>query len=1018
MVVQWLRRGMTLIRWVVRAAVALTAALAVSFAALLVREEPLRLRLQAAVFQQVGNPDAAEPLFKRVIQLNEKTFGPEHDIVALDIEDLARLYASQSRYAEAEPLYRRLLHIREKALGPDHPNVAVALNNLAFSYRVLTRYGDAEPLYKRSLDIRKMALGPEHPDVAGVLSDLGGLYQDQGRYDEAEALYKSSLALFEKALGPDHPAVANALLNLAWLYHSQGGDNREAQSLNERALGIAEKSLGPDHPLVASALNNIGVLHRNEGRYAESVPLFTRAIAIYEKAFGPAHTQVAVALENLALAYVSQGRYAEAETANKRVLAIRETAFGPDHPLVADSVNNLGLLYKAQGRYAEAEPLLERNLAIDERTRGPDHGNTAMDLHNLANLYFAQGNWTRAAEYWRRNNGVIQRRVARGVTTAGLTGRTKGEWAHNPGVFEGLIKASYRLMPGNGIDSETLAREMFETAQWVESSEAAASLAQMAARGAAGKPEVAAIARERQDLVSEWQQRDKQRTAALTQQSDKRDSKSEALNAGRLAEIDARIGEIDARLAKDFSDYAALASAKPASTADVQASLRDDEALVLFLDTPEWPPTPEETFIWVVTKSGTRWVRSEIGSKGLRERVTALRCGLDAATWSGEGNKGCASLLGLDSGRAPPRPLPFDHGKSHELYKILFGGVEDLIKDKQLLIVASGPLALLPFQVLVTSESGSGEKIAWLARDHAITVLPAVSSLKALRRTATPSAATRPMIAFANPKLDGDPSSAGNQLNRDVAHYRQSCGLTPSPEEALIAEIQSAFVLGAKETVTEIRRLAPVPGTAKLVCDIAAEPMFAGSEVLLGDSATEARVRELNASGELAKFHIVQFATHGLTAGQVDGKLEPGLVLTPPDTPVSETDDGYLSASEIAELKLDADWVILSACNTAAGSGGAGASGGTSTGEALSGLARAFIYAQARALLVSHWSVNERAAVMIVTSAMRHLGEPGVGRSEALRRAMLELADSPDPVQSHPSYWAPFILVGEGASTP
>ena len=147
---------------------------------------------------------------------------------------------------------------------------------------------------------------------------------------------------------------------------------------------------------------------------------------------------------------------------------------------------------------------------------------------------------------------------------------------------------------------------------------------------------------------------------------------------------------------------------------------------------------------------------------------------------------------------------------------------------------------------------------------------------------------------------------------------------------------------------------------------------------------------------------------HGVLAGQLDGTREPGLILTPPDK-ATEEDDGYLSASEIANLKLDADWVILSACNTAAGA--------ATSAEALSGLARAFIYAQARALLVSHWEVYLDATVKLITTAIREMARDAkVGRAEALRRSMLALIDKGEPHEEHPAYWAPFVVVGEGGT--
>ena len=189
---------------------------------------------------------------------------------------------------------------------------------------------------------------------------------------------------------------------------------------------------------------------------------------------------------------------------------------------------------------------------------------------------------------------------------------------------------------------------------------------------------------------------------------------------------------------------------------------------------------------------------------------------------------------------------------------------------------------------------------------------------------------------------------------------------------------------------------------------MAADLGASAGEVYLGARATEGQVKRLSQTGELAQFRIVHFATHGALAGQVRGTAEPGLLLTPPETP-SEEDDGYLTASEIAGLKLDADWVVLSACNTAAG--------GAQGAEALSGLARAFIYAQARALLVSHWEVNSEATVKLVTGAMKRLAaDKGLGRAEATRQSMLALMDNGTPREAHPAYWAPFVVVGEGGA--
>jgi tetratricopeptide (TPR) repeat protein/CHAT domain-containing protein len=976
------------------------------------------------LYRAQGRYAETEPLYKRAIAIDEKALGPNHPTVGIFLNNLALLYQTQGRYGEAEPLYKRSLAIREKALGPNHPTVGIFLNNLALLYKSQGRYAEAEPLYKRALTIAEVALGPEHPTVGQSLNNLAELYRAQGRYGEAEPLYKRCLAIFEKALGSDHPDVGTELNNLALLYQTQGRYG-EAEPLYKRSLVIREKALGSDHRDIGTSLNNLALLYQSQGRTAEAEQPYKRALAIFEKALGPEHPTVGQSLNNLAELYRAQGRYGEAEPLYTRAVAISEKALGSDHPDVASGLNNLALLYQATGRYVEAERQLKRALAIAEKALGPDHPNVGSTLSNLAELYFVQQDWTRSADYWRRSTSVIIRRAQRGLSdgSAAMTGKGKSEAAQLSYRFFVLVKAGHRVALGGRAPNASIAQEMFETAQWAFASEAAASLAQMAVRGAKGDPRLAAVVRERQDLVAEWEKRDGVRTAAVSQAPNKRDRQSEAANVARLDAVDARITEIDKQLKAEFREYVALVKPASLSVEQVQADLHPDEALVLFLDTPEWKPTSEETFIWVVTKTESRWVRSELGTPSLRREVAALRCGLDDALWNDpDSYDKCAELVKKHRSEAnisgqSATILPFDRDRAHTLYKALFSQIEDVIKDKHLLIVPSGALTQFPFQVLITDKPGtdaSGEdgfrSASWLVRKHALTVLPSVSSLKALRELAKDSHAPRTMIGFGNPLLDG-PGTNYRQL-ASAARSKQSC---PEQVEQRVAAIsgdrRGVLPLELRRglaDVAQIRIQVPLPETADELCAVARDLRVSGDEIRLGARATEAEIKRLSEAGELSKYRIIHFATHGALAGQVSGNSEPGLLLTPPDT-ASEGDDGYLSASEIAALKLNTDWVILSACNTAAG--------GAEGAEALSGLARAFFYAGGRALLVSHWAVYSDATVKLITGAVGKMAaDKSVGRAEAMRQSMLSLIDKGTVAEAHPAFWAPFVVVGEGAA--
>ena len=344
----------------------------------------------------------------------------------------------------------------------------------------------------------------------------------------------------------------------------------------------------------------------------------------------------------------------------------------------------------------------------------------------------------------------------------------------------------------------------------------------------------------------------------------------------------------------------------------------------------------------------------------------------------------------------------FDVAGAHDLYAKLFGPVADAVAASHHLIYEpDGVLISLPAGVLVTNQASADafkqrvvlyrqgkdidlyEKTAWLGRNTDISLEVSAEGFIQSRQ-ASRSQGAKAFIAFGDPQTQGvtDPRLFSLLINPDQGRSKDVC----EPER---------LEMGAA-----LQRL---KGAEQAIRDIGAELKATPDDLVLGDAFTDSAVK---ARKDLDQYRVVFFGTHGLLPAAGDCLPEPALVtsLGPGDS------DALLGVSEIFNLKLDADLVVLSACDTGGGNSVSARTGLAGSGAALDGLARAFIYAGARNLVVSHWQIPETSNQLIMTSVFR----PGSGdQAEALRRAQLALMD--DKAYSHPFYWAAFSLVGDGA---
>jgi CHAT domain-containing protein/tetratricopeptide (TPR) repeat protein len=930
----------------------------------------------ADMYWRQGKYAEAEAYYKRVLTIPETKLGKNHPQLAHSFHGLANVYKHQGKYPEAEAHYKRALAIQEK-LGKD-TFAASALGALALLYQAQGKYPEAEAHYKRALAIREEKLGADHLDVARSLNNLGGLYLIRGKYSDAEAHHKRALAIREEKLGANHPDVAETLVNLAIVYKEQG-KYADADGLYKRALAIQERALGANHPDVAETLESLAIVYNTQGKYADAEGLFKRALAIQEKALGAEHPGLAVTFGNLSEVYREQGKYTDAEGLSRRSLAVFEKVLGAEHPYVAASLNSLAEVYRKQGRYADADGLYKRALAIQEKALGANHPDVADTFNNLAILYASSGNSEEALAYSRKATACIIAYAAIDAAGAQHKEGVGGFVEQHPNYFVRHVAnlaaaAQKRLEP-----EAQLGREALAMAQWATRSSAAAAVQQLSLRFAAGTDALAALVRDRQDLSSLWRDRNKAFAETVSKPEGERNPTLIDAIRKQIAETESRLATNAVQLEREFPGYAALASPEPLKAEEAAQLLSADEALIF------WLVGEKESYVFALTHDESEWKTIALGGEALAQKVAAFRRGLDVNVL----------FLGDWSGL-------FDLSLSHELYNALIGPIEPLIRDKRhLMVVPTGALTALPFhllaaekpafavpQVKTARDLAAYRDAAWLLKRHAVSVLPSVASLKALRVFGRRDRAKNPLVGFGDPIFNSEEESRPNAQEKMVVASRSY------PE----------FWKGMDIDRSLLRMLPRLPETADELRAVAKNLGAPESNIHLRADASESTVKE----SALADYRVVYFATHGLVAGEVKGLAEPSLALTLPKQP-SEIDDGLLTASEVAQLKLNADWVVLSACNTIAGD--------KPGAEALSGLARAFFYAGTRALLVSHWAVESNAATALTTSTFDILkSNPTLGRAEALQRAMLAyMNNTSDPRNAYPALWAPFVVVGEGA---
>ena len=833
------------------------------------------------------------------------------------------------------------------------------LNGQAVIHMTLGNHARARAIGAEVLAARLAeAKGAPSTYVSAAWSNLANAEFEFGNYDRAIDMVREAIAVNDR-LSPIPPNAAPHYANLATFLLGAGRLEEAAEAARANQAKM-EGFLPENHPFLAVNLNTLARVLLRLGRLREAEEVARRATDMAVARFGPSQQTVSY-MTTLAQALSSQGRHEEALVLAASAQDLLAKAIGPeaDRTLAARETRALALGAAGQGADALAE--LQAIAAIRAGRTVAWHRDRLAGADRLATLALSLGDARTALaaqqEAQAARAGVIAPDDIAHATAEARLGAIEARLGqHEPGLDRarraaGLLAERLRRIGDSGLSRSGLDREIrtgfgwaFDAALSAGDAEVAFALAQATMDNPAARAVRAAARREAaHDPALASQLRERQEAAADLEALLDRQLRL----AGRGAAAEAIVAleaQRQAAVQRLDAARAALGESGGADStltlAEARRALGPDEALLVVV------VGETRTGLLAATRDKAVLAAADAPAGQVGALVERLRHALD-----------------------PAATQAFDMAAAQELHGLLFPReVRALTQGrKRLLVAANGALSALPFAVLARPGAQGHDGPRWLVEDHALVTLPSLTALGQARRGAD-GRVVDSFLAVGAPELAPE--------------------LTLAPAGG-VAAFRSASM------ARQVRDLPRLPATAGELRQLGAALAARDQTILTGASATERALRWAVGGGA----QVIAFATHGLVAGEIDGLEEPALVVTP-----DGEDDGLLTASEIMRMNLDADWVLLSACNTAAGS--------AVDGTGLSGLASAFLFAGGRNLLASHWAVRDDAAAALSTGTVRAYAQ-GADPAEALRQTMLammrgqSLADGGDP-----RLWAPFVYIG------
>ncbi len=900
----------------------------------------------------------AEPLYKRALQIHEKT-DKESSVTAQSLTDLAELYLTEGRYAEAEPLYKRALRIHEK-INANSPDTAQSLANLAKLYLAQGRFAEAKPLCESSVQIWEK-IDEDHLKTAEAKYTLASIYDAQKNYKDAEPLYLRSLKIREEKLGEGNSEMVRSLIGLLWLYETQGRQT-EAKPYYERY----EKSLRPweyiyKGPETVRSLINLATLYKVQQSYSMAEILCLQSLRMCAEELGEDHPLMAESLNSMAELYYLQGcDHVRGRTSDKNVFI--DTSF----------IETELPYHKA--RFARAQSYFDSALEIFEKSR------SAADLRQ--NCYY-----NRALLYTETSHpqeAVADLKKAMTLTlevrqhVSGSDEQRAETFAGYYGLFETMVDWQYEFSKNDPklyeVDEvyDAMERSRCRGLQDLIDSQRVDLLKGI-------DPETATQLRaEEQGAKIALKSVEKDFERYVTQKRDEAEIKRKetALRNAQKRLIDAQAAIKN--VSPIYRETIGKGEAEP--FANVQKRLQSTKSLAL-----EYLVGNKKSYLLVYGASQeTKLFPLELDAS--QSALFGVEAGpLSSAKmleiFQNKNNGGVMQVVtDRNQSRIMENKIPDKDlvDKLAALWKILVPSEtlrNDLLAErndvKQLVILPDGPLASFPFEMLIVNTDANQPEYL-LQKGPAILYSPSANIYFKLGDFSNrPIFDTKKVLAVGNPLYEKD--------SDDKAKKKDASNLEKGDLYANRFQLDN-FRRSSEETENVKNAFA---ASGMTVC------RFDGAE------STEKNVRE-NVSGS----KIILFSCHGI-CDDYFGNMFGCLALTVGDRNV-EKNDGFLELREMMELDLKScELVMLSACSTNLGT--------NQRGEGTWALTRGMLVAGSRRVFTTDWKVQEDVSCNLISNfAVRLNDKDHSDYASELRKVKCDLLTK----RPHPYFWAPFVLVG------